>query len=109
MRNQRLAYIVRLSDHDTEQARRRLRHLRNHLAYEIVARNGTERRLFRRFPYDRIAAHEGEHCIPCPDGDWEVKCSDDAHRAEGMPLLHHAMGGPLGGDGVAVKLPGEAD
>ena len=71
--------------------------------------NGGERRLAGGLPDGGIAADRGQRAVPRPDGDGEVEGGDDADDAEGVPLLHHAVLGPLGSDGEAVELAGEAD
>ncbi len=69
---------------------------------------GGEGSFFGGLPDDGVAADEGEGGVPAPDGDGEVEGGDDADDAEGVPGLHHAMLGALGGDGEAGELAGEA-
>ncbi len=75
---------------------------------EGLGGEGGERGLFGGLPDDGVAADEGESGVPAPDGDGEVEGGDDAGNAEGVPLLHHAMVGALGGDGEAADGAGEA-
>ncbi len=75
---------------------------------EGLGREGGEGGLFGRLPDDGVAADEGEGGVPAPDGDGEVEGGDDAGDAQGVPLLHHAVVGALGGDGDAADGAGEA-
>ena len=68
-----------------------------------------ERRRLGGLPHHRVAADGGERRVPRPDRDGKVEGRDDADRAERMPLLHHAVPRPLGGDRQAVELAREAD
>ena len=47
--------------------------------------------------------------IPRPDRDGKVERGDDADRSQRMPLLHHPVARPFGGDRQAVELPRQAD
>ena len=69
---------------------------------EGLGREGGEGGLFGRLPDDGVSADEGEGGVPAPDGDGEVEGGDDAGDAQGVPLLHHAVVGALGGDGDAA-------
>ncbi len=69
---------------------------------------GGEGSFFRGLPDYGVAADEGEGGVPGPDGYGEVEGGDDSDDAEGVPGLHHAMLGALGGDGEAGELAGEA-
>ena len=69
---------------------------------------GGEGSLFGGLPDDGVAADEGEGGVPAPDGDGEVEGGDDADDAEGVPGLHHAVLGALGGNGEAGELAREA-
>ena len=71
--------------------------------------NGRERRLARRLPERGIAADGGEGAVPRPDGDGEVEGGDNADDAQRVPLLHHPVLRPLGGDGQPVELAREPD
>jgi len=75
---------------------------------EGLGGEGGEGGLFRGLPDDGVAADEGEGGVPAPDGDGEVEGGDDAGDAEGVPLLHHAVVGALGGDGDAADGAGKA-
>ena len=75
---------------------------------EGLGREGGEGGLFGRLPDDGVSADEGEGGVPAPDGDGEVEGGDDAGDAQGVPLLHHAVVGALGGDGDAADGAGEA-
>lgn len=66
-------------------------------------------RLLRRLPHHRVAGDEGEHGVPRPHRDREVEGRDHGDDSEWVPLLHHPVAGPLGGDGVAVELAGQSD
>ena len=76
---------------------------------EGLGGEGGERGLFGGLPDDGVSADESEGGVPAPDGDGEVEGGDDAGDAEGVPLLHHAVVGALGGDGEAADGAGEAD
>ena len=74
-----------------------------------MAGDGTERRLFRGFPYDGISADPGESGVPSPDGHRKIERGDDPNWAERMPLLGQPMSRPLGGDCQTVKLAAQAN
>ena len=63
----------------------------------------------RGLPDDGVAADGRDGRVPGPDGDGKVERGDDADRPERMPLLEHAVPGPLAGDRQAVELPRETD
>src|ERR1039458_1715552 len=66
--------------------------------------DGHQRGLRRRTPEHAIAAHRRDHGVPRPHRHREVEGADDAHDAERVPLLVHAMPGALAVHGEAVKL-----
>ena len=70
---------------------------------------GAERGLAGRFPEGGVAADRGQGAVPGPDSHGKIEGGDDADHAQRMPLLHHAVLRPLGGDGQPVQLPGKAD
>ncbi len=70
---------------------------------------GGQRRLRRRLPDHGVAAHRGERRVPRPHRDREVEGGDDADHAERVPLLVHAVAGPLRLHGQAVELARQAD
>ena len=61
------------------------------------------------FHTKRVAADQGERCIPPPDGDGKIERGNDAANAERMPGFHHPVSGPFGGDGQAVDLARQSD
>ena len=63
-----------------------------------------ERRLLRRLPHHRVAAHGSEREVPGPDRDRKVERADHANRAERMPCLGHAMPRTLRRDRQSVEL-----
>ena len=79
------------------------------LLHECLTRDRTQRRLLRRLPHDRVAAHQTDHRVPSPNGDWKVERRDDADRPERMPILGQPMAGPLAGDRLAIKLPAKSN
>ena len=68
------------------------------------AGDGGQRHLGRRLPESGVATDGGDGAVPGPDGHREVEGRDDAHDAEGVPLLVHAVARPLGLHGQAVEL-----
>ena len=80
-----------------------------HLLRDARAGDGGERRLRGRLPEGGVAADRGEGRVPGPDRHREVEGGDDAHDPQRVPLLVHAVAGPLGVHGQAVELPREAD
>ena len=64
---------------------------------QMLHGDGAQRRILRRLPHDRIAAHAGDGGIPRPDGDRKIEGGDHADDAQRMPLLEHAMRRPLRG------------
>ena len=70
---------------------------------------GGDRCLLARLPDNRIPANQRKSCVPRPDGDRKVERADDQHRPKRMPLLHHAVAGPLTGDRETVELARETD
>ena len=61
------------------------------------------------FQMHGVAADRGEEGVPGPDRDREVEGGDDADDAERMPLLVHAVLGPLGVHRQAVEHARLAD
>ena len=59
---------------------------------------GGEWSLFGGLPNNGVPADKGECGVPAPDGDGKVESGDDAYGAQGVPGLHHAVAGPLGGE-----------
>ena len=78
-------------------------------ASERLAGQRGEQRLLGRLPHDRVAADEGQRGVPRPDRDREVERADDTDDAQRVPLLHHPVARPLGGDGQPEQLAGQAD
>ncbi len=74
-----------------------------------LAGDGGQRRQLGRLPHDGVAADQRDRGVPRPHRDGEVEGGDDADDAERMPRLHQPVARPLGGDGLAVQLPGQAD
>ena len=50
-----------------------------------------QRGLGRGFPNGGIAADRGQECVPRPHGYGKIERGDDAHNAQRVPLLVHAM------------------
>ena len=76
---------------------------------DLHGRERRERRLFRRFPDDGVAADERERRVPGPDRDRKVERGDDRAGPERMPGLGHAVAGALRGNDETVQLPRKAD
>ena len=76
---------------------------------ERLACDGGQRGEFGRLPHHGVAADQRDGGVPRPHRDREVEGGDDADDAERMPGLHQPVARPLGGDGLAVQLSGEAD
>jgi hypothetical protein len=106
--DQHLADLVIADEHFREALGRVAEGLHG-AAHERLRGEGGERRLLRRFPHHRIAAHEGERRVPGPDGDRKVEGRDDPAHPEGVPGLQHAMVDALGGYGQAIELARQAD
>ena len=58
-----------------------------------VACHGAQRRFFRGFPDHRVAADQGQHGVPGPDGHGEIEGRDHPDRPQRMPLLGQAVPG----------------
>ena len=97
------------ADHDLEQARGSLAEALERAREEGLAGKGRERGLLRGLPHHGVAADERQRGVPRPHRDREVEGGDDAYGRERVPGLHHAVAGPLGGDGEAVELAREAE
>ena len=63
----------------------------------------------RWLPDDDVADDGGCKRVPGSDCAGEVKGSDDADNAVGMPLFTKPVKGPFAGDGLAIELAGKAD
>ena len=74
------------------------------LVPNVLARNGTERRLFRRLPNTHVSRNPREGGVPTPHRNREVECADDAHHAEGVILFVHPVVGTLRVHGEAIQL-----
>ena len=68
-----------------------------------------QRRQLRRLPHHGVTAHQRDRGVPRPDRDGEVERGDHTDDAERMPGLHQPVARALGGDGLAVQLPRQAD
>ena len=106
--DERLADLGAAEDHAPTIAGRRA-DAAGGLGDQRLAGQRGEQRLLRRLPHDRVAADEGERGVPRPHRDREVEGADDADDPERVPLLHHPVAGPLGGDGQPVQLARQAD
>jgi hypothetical protein len=84
-------------------------HLQDRAREQALARERGQRSLVGGLPHYRVAADQRDRCVPGPDGHREVEGADYRHRAERVPLLHHAMPGALGRDGQPVQLSRQAD
>ena len=74
--------------------------------WQAIAHSG---RLARGLPQAAVAADPGQGRVPGPHRDREVEGADDADHAQGMPLLHHAVLGPLALQGRAAQVAAQAD
>ena len=63
----------------------------------------TQRGLGRGLPNRRIATDGGQECIPGPDCHGKIKGGNDAHEAQRVPLLVHAMLRAFRVHGIAVQ------
>ena len=72
-----------------------------------LAGHGAERRLLRRLPDHGVAADQGQHRVPGPNGHREIEGRDHAHGPQRMPLLGQAVPRPLADDRQAVELPAQ--
>ena len=97
------------ADYDLHQVRRRLAEARRGALEQRPAGQRGERRLLRRLPHHRVAAHQGQRGVPGPYRGREVERADHAHHPERVPSLHHAVAGALGGHGQAVELARQAE
>jgi len=68
-------------------------------------RQSGQGRLARGFPDRGIPTDRREGTVPGPHGHRKIKRGDDAHDAQGMPLLHHPMPWPFGSNRQAIQLP----
>jgi len=69
---------------------------------------GRERGLFRWLPHDGIAADQSQGGVPCPNGDGEIECGNDADGSQWMPRLAHVMERALAHRGQAIELARKA-
>src|SRR5579864_1370645 len=63
----------------------------------------------RWLPENTIAAYRSQQGIPGPDCEREVESRNNADDSERMPLLEHAVLGPLARHSEAVELSRQAD
>jgi hypothetical protein len=80
----------------------------HHAVRHVLDGDRAERRRPCGLPHDRIATDGCEGAVPRPDRDGEVERGDDAHHAERMPLLHHAVSRALRRNRQPVQLAREA-
>jgi len=109
MVHQRLAEVAAADEHREQPVRRIPAEAGGGACEDRLAGECRQRRLLRRLPHHRIAAHQRQRRVPRPHRDGEVEGGDDADDAERVPGLHHPVAGPLGGDGEAVQLPRQPD
>jgi hypothetical protein len=83
--------------------------LLHHPVADVLHGHGGEGSLVRGLPDHGVAADGGDGRVPGPHRNREVEGGDDPHHAQRMPLLVHAVEGPLRVHGEAVELAGEAD
>ena len=95
------------ADDEVEDARHAV--IGHHAIGDVLHGDRGERRRLGRLPDDGIAADRGDRGVPRPDGDGKIERRDHADRAERMPLLHHPVARPLGGERQAVELARQAD
>ena len=107
---QRLAELARRRCTTCDTCRGHARRMpRQRRSNSALAGERGQRRLLRRLPHHRVAAHQREREVPRPDRDREVERADHADRPERMPGLHHAVARPLRRDRQAVELARQAD
>ena len=75
-----------------------------HFVPNVLARDGTERRLFRGLPNTHVSRNPREGGVPTPHSNREVECADDAHHPEGVILFVHPVVGTLRVHGEAIQL-----
>ncbi len=105
----RLTYRRPVAENQVGDLGRDVVHLPGHPRGNRLAGHRTQGGLLRRFPDQRVAADQGQHGVPGPDGDREVKGGDHPHHAQRVPLFGQAVFGPFRGDRQAVELAGEPD
>ena len=104
MRCQYLAHVRAANDH-TGQGFKWVHAAGFHrFLQQLLAGQRTQRRFLRRLPHQRIAAHQRQRRVPRPHRHGKIEGGDDADHTQRMPLLHHAMLGPLAGNGQPRKL-----
>ncbi len=96
------------AQHDRGHGRRRADPA-GRLGHQRLAGQRGEQGLLRWLPDHRVAADEGQRGVPRPHRDREVEGADHADDAQRVPLLHHPVARPLGGDREAEQLPRQAD
>ncbi|HMI73453.1 MAG TPA: hypothetical protein VK495_02040 [Steroidobacteraceae bacterium] len=74
-----------------------------HSIANVLHRQSAQRGLGRRLPNGGIAGNGRQECVPGPYGHRKIKCRNDAHDAERMPLFVHAVLRALRVHGVAVQ------
>lgn len=79
---------------------------------ELESRAKTE--LLRRIgwkgsPYNQVSSYQSDGCVPSKDRVGKVKGGNDSNDSQGVPLLHHEVAGPLGGEDAPVQHAAEAD
>ena len=96
------------AEHDLAEMRRRA-NCRGRLIEQRAGGDRRERSEVARLPDHRVAAHDGERCVPAPHRHREVERGDHRRRPERMPLLHQSVAGTLAGDRQTVQLAAEPD
>ena len=81
----------------------------HHAVGDVLHGDRRERRLRRRLPDHRVAAHRRDRGVPRPHRDREVERGDDPDDAERVPLLVHPVLRPLRVHRQAVELARQAD
>ena len=99
---------VRTADHQAAHARRHECQFGRRFLEQCLASQRRERRFLRRLPHHGVAAHQRDHRVPRPHGHGKIERRDHAHRPQRVPLLHHAMAGPLAWRSCGRKVAGSA-
>jgi hypothetical protein len=84
------------------------------LNFSFASRSRAETELLRRIgwkgsPYNQVPSHQRDGCIPSKDCVGKVERGNDSDNSQGVPLLHHEVAGPLGGEDAPVQHAAEAD
>ena len=96
---------IAVAEHDLRQTRgRTVAKTCDRPLQRLESGQARQRGFFRGFEDHRVAAHQGQRRVPGEHRAGKIEGCDHGHRPQWVVLLHHAVAGAFGHDGLAMQL-----